>query len=185
VGTSSRLPALAGAVAEAGVIEKAGRLVDAARSARVQVIHCTADAMPGGFGANHNARLFAAARRPKGTGAARPRVRPVDRLGPAPEDLVVPRFHGLSPLNGSSLQQLLRNAGITTLVVAGVSLNIAIPNLVFDAVNAGYQVVLATDAVAGIPIEYGTAVLEHSLGLVATLADTDAIVSEWGRSERS
>jgi biuret amidohydrolase len=183
VGTDSRLPALAEAAAMVGVIEHAERLVDAARAARVPVIHCTADTMPGGFGANHNARLFAAARGPATASGSRPAVRPVGSLGPAPDDLVVPRYHGLSPLNGSSLEQLLRNAGIGTLVVAGVSLNIAIPNLVFDAVNAGYQVVLVADAVAGIPVDYGAAVMEHSLGLVAALADTDALVSAWGRRE--
>jgi nicotinamidase-related amidase len=73
----------------------------------------------------------------------------------------------------------LRNAGIGTLVVAGVSLNIAIPNLVFDAVNAGFQVVVVRDAVAATPVEYGAAVLEHSLSLVATLAETDDVVSAW------
>lgn len=182
VGANSRLPTLADAAETVGVVENAARLVGAARQAKVQVVHCTADRMPGEFGANRNARLFAMAR--KGAEKAPSSVwpgpaRPVAPLGPAPEDLVVPRFHGLSPLNGSSLQQLLRNAGIETLVVAGVSLNIAIPNLVFDAVNAGYQVVIATDAVAATPVEYGAVVLQHSLSLVATLADTEALVAEW------
>jgi biuret amidohydrolase len=183
VGANSRLPALAEAAASVGILQNAIRLVDAARGAHVQVIHCTADSLPGGFGANRNARLFAAVRQGvKDAGASTRPARPVALLGPAPSDLVVPRFHGLSPLNGSSLEQLLRNAGIDTLVVAGVSLNIAIPNLVFDAVNAGYQVVVVTDAVAATPIEYGKAVLEHSLGLVTTLADTDALVEEWKRA---
>jgi nicotinamidase-related amidase len=180
VGESSSLPALADACAAIGLLDQAALLATAARRARVQVIHCTAESMPDGFGANRNARLFAAARRAgmdtrRSSGSAQP----VSVLGPAPEDLVVPRYHGLSPLSGSSLNQLLRNAGIGTLVVAGVSLNVAIPNLVFDAVNAGYQVVVVTDAVAATPVEYGAAVLEHSLALVATLATTDDVVSAW------
>lgn len=183
VGEASRLPALADACAAIGVLDQAVRLATAARRAGVPVVHCTAESMPGGFGANRNARLFAAART---AGVDNQRsfgpARPVSVLGPAPEDLVVPRYHGLSPLNGASLNQLLRNAGIGTLVVAGVSLNVAIPNLVFDAVNAGYQVVVVTDAVAGTPVEYGTAVLEHSLALVATLAETDDVVSAWAGS---
>jgi nicotinamidase-related amidase len=186
VGEESRLPALADACAAVGLLDQAALLAMAARRAGVQVIHCTAESMPGDFGANHNARLFAAARRAgmdmqRSTGSARP----VSVLGPAPEDLVVPRYHGLSPLNGSSLQQLLRNAGIGTIVVAGVSLNVAIPNLVFDAVNAGFQVVVVRDAVAATPIEYGTAVLENSLALVATLAETDDVVSAWAASSTS
>jgi nicotinamidase-related amidase len=190
VGEGSMLPALADACAAVGLLERAVRLATAARQVGVQVIHCTAETMPGGFGANRNARLFAAARRARtgaGAGAGNQRIdgaaRPVSVLGPAPEDLVVPRYHGLSPLNGSSLNQLLHNAGVRTLVVAGVSLNIAIPNLVFDAVNAGFQVVVVRDAVAATPVDYGPAVLENSLSLVATLAATDDVVSAWsGRS---
>ena len=66
------------------------------------------------------------------------------------------------------------------MVVAGVSLNIAIPNTVFDLVNAGYQVVVPADAVLAVPPEYGDAVLEHTLSLVATLVDVAALASAWG-----
>ena len=55
----------------------------------------------------------------------------------------------------------------------------AIPNVVFDAVNRSYQVVVVGDAVAGTPAEYGTQVLDHSLSLVATLATTDELVAAW------
>jgi nicotinamidase-related amidase len=129
--------------------------------------------------------LFAAARR-LGTEAGNQRrnesARPVSVLGPAPEDLVVPRYHGLSPLNGSSLNQLLHNAGVRTLVVAGVSLNIAIPNLAMDAVNAAYHVVLPRDAVAGFPAEYGNAVIDNTLSLLATVTTTDDLLEAWKRS---
>ena len=107
-------------------------------------------------------------------------VRPIPELGPEPEDLVLPRYHGLSPMSGSALDSLLRNSGITTVVVIGVSLNIAIPNLVFDAVNRSYQVVVVSDAVAGTPVEFGNQVIEHSLALVATIVSTDQLVAAWG-----
>jgi nicotinamidase-related amidase len=77
------------------------------------------------------------------------------------------------------LDALLRNSGITSLVVAGVSLNVAIPNLVFDAVNRSYQVIVATDAVAGTPAAYGEQVLANCLQLVATLAATEDLVAAW------
>jgi nicotinamidase-related amidase len=82
-------------------------------------------------------------------------------------------------MTGTPLDSLLRNAGVTTIVVAGVSLNVAIPNLVFDAINRAYQVVIVTDAVAGTPLEYGASVLRHSLSLLATLATTDDVVAAW------
>ena len=66
----------------------------------------------------------------------------VPELGPEPEDLVLTRTHGLGPMSGTDLDPILRNLGITTIVVTGVSVNVAILNLVMDAVNHGYQVVL-------------------------------------------
>jgi nicotinamidase-related amidase len=80
------------------------------------------------------------------------------------------------------LDALLRNSGITTVVLAGVSLNVAIPNLAFDAVNRSYQVVVAADAVAGTPVEYGGQVLKHCLSLIATLATTEDLVTAWSSS---
>ena len=144
------------------------------------VVHCTAETLPGSFGANRNARLFAAARKAgleNTRGAAS--VQPVSEVGPEAGDLVLPRYHGLSPLCGSPLDHLLRNEEVTTLVVVGVSLNLAIPNLVFDAVNRSYQVVVVSDAVVGVPVAYGVQVLEHTLSLVATLCRTDELLSAW------
>ena len=50
-------------------------------------------------------------------------------------DLVVPRLHGLSPFQGTELDSLLRNLGVRTIVGVGVSVNVAITNLAFDARN--------------------------------------------------
>jgi nicotinamidase-related amidase len=68
---------------------------------------------------------------------------------------------------------------VRTLVATGVSLNVAIQALAFDAVNASYQVVIPRDAVAGFPSEYAEAVLAHTLGAVATLTATDALCAAW------
>lgn len=164
---------------EVGLISNLQRLTAAARSAGVAVIHCTAGELAGGFGANRNARLFAAARRAgvlDGGGGAP--AQPVPSLV-GPDDLVLPRYHGLSPLTGSQLDSLLRNQGVTTIVATGVSLNVAIPNLVFDAVNRGYQVVVPVDAVAGVPVEYGRQVIQYTLRPLATLTTVDELVAAW------
>jgi nicotinamidase-related amidase len=180
VGADSGLPALAAAAAEVGLVGQVADLARGARRAGVPVVHCTAENLPDGFGANRNARLFAAARRAGMDNApSSAAVQPVPEVGPEAGDLVLPRFHGLSPMSGTSLDQLLRNQGITTVIVAGVSLNIAIPNLVFDAVNRSYQVVVVADAVVGVPLAYGTQVLEHTLSLVATVATGAELLAAW------
>ena len=48
-----------------------------------------------------------------------------------------------------------------------------------DAVNAGYQVVLPRDAVAGIPTDYANAVVDNSLSLLATVTTTAALIGAW------
>jgi nicotinamidase-related amidase len=146
------------------------------------VIHCTAENPLHGFGMNRNARLFESARRlglenRPGTSS----VSPVPPLGPADSDLVLPRLHGLSPLTGSPLDALLRNQGVESLVVMGVSLNLAIPNLVFDAVNRSYVVVLVEDAVVGVPVDYGRQVIANSLSLVSTIVTADQLIAAWSK----
>jgi nicotinamidase-related amidase len=183
VGTGSGLPALAEAGASVSLIDQVATVVRAARAAGVRVVHCTAENLPDGFGSNRNARVFAAARKAGMENApGSESVRPVPEVGPEPGDVVLPRYHGLSPMTGSPLDSLLRNDGVTTVVIVGVSLNVAIPNLVFDAVNRSYQVVVVSDAVVGVPVEYGRQVLDHSLSLVATLASTEALVEAWAQS---
>jgi nicotinamidase-related amidase len=48
-----------------------------------------------------------------------------------------------------------------------------------DAVNAGYQMVMPRDAVAGIPEDYADAVLDNTVALLATLTTTDQLIAAW------
>ena len=103
----------------------------------------------------------------------------VPELGPEPEDLVLNRLHGLNPMAGTDLDPVLRNLGISTVIVTGVSVNVAITNLVMDAVNHGYQVVLPRDAVCGLPADYADAVIDNTLSLLATVTTVDDLVAAW------
>jgi biuret amidohydrolase len=97
-------------------------------------------------------------------------------LGPEPADFILTRWHGVGPKGGTDLDAVLRNLGVNTVVAVGVSLNVAIPNLVMDAVNAAYRVVVPRDAVAGIPADCGEAVIANTLSLLATVTTTDALI---------
>ncbi|MFD4245155.1 cysteine hydrolase [Streptomyces sp. NPDC058525] len=180
VGEESALPELAKEARDSGMLERVAALADAARGAGVQVLHAVAERRPDGRGANTNARLFRAAgklpvRQISGTTA----VRLAAPLAVAEQDLVVRRLHGLSPMSGTDLDALLRNLGVRTLVVTGVSSNIAIPNTVFDAVNLGYQVVVPADAIAGVPASCTAEVIRNSLALVATITTAEALLEQW------
>jgi len=179
VGPRSALPALAEA-ATAAMLPNLARLLPVARAASVQVVHCTAYRRADGKGANHNARLFLGVRKsPVALLPGTPEVEVVPELGPEPEDLVLTRTHGLDPMSGTDLDPVLRNLGVTTVVVTGVSVNVAVTNLVMDAVNRGYDVVLPRDAVCGIPQEYADAVIDNTLALLAAVVTTDDLIAAW------
>jgi nicotinamidase-related amidase len=182
VGADSALPELAAVVRETGLLASIGRLVRGARSAGVPVLHAIAARRPDGLGANHNAKLFRIAERsPVKQLLGTPAVEVAEEIGQEPSDLVSVRLHGVSPIAGTDVDALLRNLGCRTLVVAGVSSNIAIPNTVFDAVNRGYQVVLPRDGIGGVPADYTDIVIANSLSFLATITTVDEILAYWKR----
>ncbi|BBY04966.1 cysteine hydrolase [Mycobacterium noviomagense] len=155
------------------------RLLPAARAAGVRVVHCLVQRRPDGLGANHNARIFGIGRGQVDLAPGTPGTALLAELGPEPTDLVLYRRHGVGPMGGTDLDAILRNLGVSTIVAVGVSLNVAIPNLVMDAVNAAYHVIVPRDAVAGVPVDYGDAVIENTLSLLATVTTTDELLNVW------
>lgn len=178
VGAVSALPALAEAAV--GAVAATGRLAAAAREAGVQVVHCTFGRRPDNRGTNIGPRLFRAMERlPVQVLEGSSAMDIVAAVGVAPEDLVLTRRHGLGPMGGTDLDAVLRNLGVGTLIVTGVSVNVAITNLVMDAVNRGYDVVLPRDAVAGVPAAYADALIDNTLALLATVTTVDEVIATW------
>lgn len=184
IGDAAGLRAIAEVASQVGVIPNSARLAKAARAHGAPVVHCLANLAPDRFGANRNARLFMGGAR---KGAERPPHDPA-MDAPVPEvfepgDVISMRDHGINPMADNALDRRLRNAGVTTVIVAGVSLNVAIPNLVMDAVNNSYQVIVARDAVSGFPAEYAEPMLANTLSMIATIATVDEIIEAWDRAE--
>jgi nicotinamidase-related amidase len=176
-GLEAGFPALRDAVAERGVATQISRLSTAARAAGATVIHCTFSLRPDRAGTDLRLPLMRAARHDptyllEGTRS----TELLEDLDAGPGDLIIDRHHGVSPFGGTELHALLSTRGITDVVVSGVSLNVGIPGTVIEAVNHGYRVVVATDAVVGVPVDYGDQVLRNSLAAIATLADTAAVI---------
>jgi biuret amidohydrolase len=180
VGSPSVLPALADSAAAVNLVAHCAQLAHAARAAGVTVLHCTAETRDDGKGANRNARLFMGVKHaPVKLSPGSDAVRVPAEIGVEAADIVLARYHGLGPMTGTQLDPVLRNLGVTTIVGVGVSLNVGMTNLAFDAVNRGYQIVIPRDAVAGVPAEYGQAVLDNTLNVIATLTTTADVVRAW------
>jgi nicotinamidase-related amidase len=178
VGPDAGLAALA-AEARRVALPNIAALLPMARTAGVRVVHCLVQRRPDGLGSNHNAKIFAIASGGIDITPGTPGAALLSEFGPEPTDLVLSRWHGVGPMGGTDLDAIPRNLGVSTVVVVGVSLNIAIPNFVMDAVNAAYRVVVPRDAVAGIPAAYGDAVIDNTLSLLATVTTIEALLSAW------
>lgn len=180
IGDLAVIPDLAAEVANQSVIANAARLGDAARGAGVRVVHCTAEFRADRAGSIANAPMLAVMMRSPGhLEVGSPAAEVVGELGPHPSDIVSSRRHGISPFTGTDLDAILRNLGVRTVVATGVSLNLGIPGLAIEAVNLGYRVAVVTDAVAGVPRDYGRAVMDNTLALLATRVTVDDLIAVW------
>ncbi|MEI7505290.1 MAG: cysteine hydrolase [Actinomycetes bacterium] len=186
VGAGALMKALVDEVDRVGVRATAGRLCEAARERGIQVVHCVAENRGDGRGAADNCKVFAMNNRLRRETGSTPIDQGTDgaklvaELGPDDRDIVVPRIHGLTPFTQTSLDQILRNLSIRTLIVIGVSVNMGIFGTVMSAVDLGYNVIIVRDGVCGVPREYSDAVLENSLSLLATIATAEDVISAWG-----
>ena len=89
------------------------------------------------------------------------------------------RVHGLTPSVAPSSIPSCATSAPLRIVPVGVSVNVAILGTCLAASDLGYQIVLPTDAVVGIPESYAADVMTHTLGLLATLTTVDEIVKVW------
>lgn len=179
LGPDSALPDLA-AIANEHMVPNGARLVHGARTAGVQVVHAVFWRRPDNRAGNTNGRLFVAMNKfspPMEPGS--PGAEPIAEFGHSPDDLVIGRYHGLDPIGGTDLDPILRNLGVRTVVVVGVSLNVALMGLTIGLVNAGYQVVLPRDAVAGVPMTYAQSLIDGSYAFISTVVTTDDVVGAW------
>lgn len=178
LGPDSYLPELADAARHR--IPNMARLVHGARTAGVQVIHCVFWRRADGRGGNTNGRIFAMANKiappmePDSDAA-----QPLKEIGHSPDDLISGRYHGADPLQGTDLDALLRNCGARTVVIAGVSINVALVGLALGLLNRGYQVVVPRDAVAGIPVPYAESMLDNTYAIISTVVTTDEVLGAW------
>ena len=173
--------------AGAAVLPRIVALAGAARGAGAGVVHCVKVVRVDARGRNRNIPLY----RMRGEDLSSPRPpdsrategsHVVEALGPEEGDVVLTRLHGMGSGSDTGLVPVLRNMGITSVVVTGVSLNVGIPNTVMDLVNQGFDVVVPRDAVAGTPVEYGEQMIAHTLRFLASITSSEEIIARWRES---
>ncbi len=180
VGDLATIPALREAAVAMDLVPKVAQLCQTARSSGAHVVHATVSWRADRAGTALNTPLVRALSKDpsqmlEGTAA----VELVDQLDGFPSDLRSNRHHGLTPFPGTDLDSLLRSCWVTTVVAAGVSVNVGVLGLCLVAADLGYQVVLPTDAVCGVPEDYARSVVEHTLSTVATRCTVADLAEAW------
>jgi nicotinamidase-related amidase len=163
---------LAGEVARRQVIGNIAALASTCRELGVPVVHSIIVMRPDGVGTQATCLLLGVLVKAGTVVAGRPEAEVMPELGPEPGDLVSQRVHGLSPFHGTELEWLLRDLGIQTVIVTGVSTNVGVPGACLEAVNRGLRAVVPEDAVAGAWPEAQEWNVRHTLPLLATVSTT-------------
>ena len=168
--TLAALPQLANEVERRGTIERIAWLAGQFRAHGLPVVHCTVVHRAGYEGVPINCSLVGAMRRLAAfvEGGADTEIHPV--LAPEPSDFVIPRGFGLTSWYPTALDAILRNLGVGTIVLTGVSTNIAIPTTAVEAVGRGYSVVIPEDATAGTTPEIHDLMVSEILPISATIS---------------
>ncbi|MCV7388186.1 cysteine hydrolase [Mycolicibacterium porcinum] len=181
LGPDSVLPALA--TDSADLVGNIGRLLGSAREFGARVVHATYEGNLGGRPTG-TARLW----RVLGPATAEWKPETSDTaVVPellAPTDLVLPRHHGLFPTSGTELLPVLKGFGVTTIVLVGVSLNLAITHTAGETAQAGFHLVVPRDAVGGTPSSYADQVLDNTIAVLGRLTSVDELIHEWSGSDR-
>ncbi len=168
---------LAGQVAARGIVARINDLAAAFRAAGAPVIFTTIAARPDWSGFPVNCALAARIQRKGRLVAGTASAAIHDDLVVGPADVVSQRGHGMAPFTGTTLDATLRGYGIDTVVLAGVSTNIALPGAATEAVALGYGVVLAEDCTAGATPQTHQMQVTMHLPLLATVTAAEPVIA--------
>jgi ureidoacrylate peracid hydrolase len=95
----------------------------------------------------------------------------VDELTPQSRDIVLDRTR-MSVFNGTEINSMLRNLGVTDLIVVGAWTNMAVEHTIRDAADHGYTVTIVEDATSSLSAEWQHAAVNFALTNIATNTDT-------------
>jgi nicotinamidase-related amidase len=175
IGTKGLGGALAGRVRDRDVIAKLQRLTAAARARGVPVLYVNFCGKPGFPRPNTRLHRMAASkpRLVEGTWG----VQTHEALAPQPQDFVLERTVGVDGSYGTQLYPVLRMLGRTTMLMTGVSTNLAIESIVRASVNRGFEMVVVEDCCASFPQEWHDWTVTNILPLLATIAASDDVLA--------
>ncbi len=164
-------------------IERAARVLGAARSAGIPVVLVQVGFRPGLPEIGARNKLFAAIKASpehqklfQGPAAA---IHP--RLGPEPNDIVVTK-HRVSAFAGTDLDMILRAQDIDTVVLFGIATSGVVLSTLLEAGDADYRVVVVADCCADRDAELHGALMERLFARRAEVITAAEFVAALGHA---
>ena len=165
---------LAAQVQKRGVLAKLQAVIAAARVRQVPILYINFCLKPG-FPRPNTVLHRRSQREPtllEGTWG----VQIHEALAAHPEDFVLERTVGIDGSYGTQLYPVLRQLKRSTMLMAGVSTNLAVEGIVRASVNRGFDLVVIEDCCASYPDEWHRFSIENILPLIATVTTSDVVI---------
>jgi nicotinamidase-related amidase len=128
-----------------GVIGIQARLLDEFRKAKAKVVYTLVTYQPGLPGVRPNSPLFRTLVGSPTLLQGTPAVEVIDDITPRPDEPVV-RGQAANGFDGTTLDTILRVAGVDTLVLVGIATDVAVESTARAASDRQYRTIVVSDA---------------------------------------
>jgi len=102
----------------------------------------------------------------------------VEQLSPAPQDILIEGKRGLDTFASTNLDFILRNKGITTIVLAGFLTNCRVESTMRTGYERGYDVITLTDCTAATSVEEHDNAISYDYPMFSKPMTADALIDE-------
>ncbi|MDB5885598.1 MAG: isochorismatase family protein [Polaromonas sp.] len=158
-----------------GIVPRIARLAQVFRNAKMPVVHLHVAHRPDYADVPRTSWIIASSVKKGHMKAGSMDVEAMPGLEPQESDHVQSRRFALGSFHGTELDTTLRHLGVKTLVVVGVSTNVAVNATALAGSDLGYQVLVPEDCIAGATVESHEFVLRNLLPLYATITTQAAV----------
>jgi len=102
----------------------------------------------------------------------------VEQLSPAPQDILIEGKRGLDTFASTNLDFILRNKGITTIVLPGFLTNCCVESTMRTGYERGYDVITLTDCTAATSVEEHDNAISYDYPMFSKPMTADALIDE-------
>lgn len=176
----SIFPALAEIAAERNIVAHIAELIAAFRAKGHPIFYTPAINRADMADKKINTLIAAMSAKRRNMLEGSPEVEHPPEIAPTSADFVIHRGDNLIAFHGTSLDLTLRRLGVETIVITGISTNIAVTGLTIAAVEFGYHAVIPEDCIAAADREAHRVIVDHQLRMLATITDKDAVIAAIG-----